>query len=95
MGETQNPIIFMISGFSDLSMTPKTNYLLFLETPRYFKEFQQIQSHVGKYSFCKYHIPDILFWEIVEKTRLMKFYGSFNTFLKTLNMGLMIPESTK
>ena len=27
MGETQNPFIFMISGFSDVSLSPKTNII--------------------------------------------------------------------
>ena len=92
-GRDRKPPMFMIWGFSDVSMTPKTNHVYLWrhqDTPKNprktFKPFQTYSSGISQH-FEKY----VLF---LVKTRATNADDPSNKILKILNMGSISIQMT-
>ena len=83
-GKIRDVFIFMIFGFLDVSMTPKANYLLILDTPNYFKSYKKIPNHLEITLFLdilKSRKPNVSKRRAPENAE-----DPFNKFLRILNM---------
>ena len=92
--EHPNPLIFMISGFLDVTMTPKTNIIYLLRHQDSSNNQRTSPNHFHIYYFGNLNISEIICLKMVEKPSTEQSWRSVLNFLGNLAYGINIFQRT-